>query len=100
MKKNTQARIAAMLGVDQNTISTWFGSNIKHDNASPGRYLGTNRQMPNASTPDYGGGLYKRAAEITGQSEGTLRQYASLSSQFELLARTNNLSYRHHYEAA
>jgi N6-adenosine-specific RNA methylase IME4 len=48
----------------------------------------------------YGDGLYKQAAEITGQSEGTLRQYASLSSQFELLARTNNLSYRHHYEVA
>lgn len=48
----------------------------------------------------YGDGLYKRAAEITGQSEGMLRQYASLSSQFKLLARTNNLSYRHHYEVA
>jgi len=48
----------------------------------------------------HGDGLYKRAAEITGQSEGTLRQYAHLSSQFELLARTNNLSYRHHYEVA
>jgi hypothetical protein len=33
-KKNTQASIAARLGVAQNTVSAWFGSNIKDDNTS------------------------------------------------------------------
>ena len=35
----------------------------------------------------YGDGLYKRAAEITGLTEGTLRNYASISSQLELSYR-------------
>lgn len=48
----------------------------------------------------YGDGLYKRAAEITGQAEQTLRLHASMAGQFELLMRVNNLSYQHHREAA
>jgi hypothetical protein len=48
----------------------------------------------------YGDGLYKRAAEITGFNDGTLRQFASLSEQFQLLCRHNNLSYQHHREVA
>ena len=48
----------------------------------------------------YADGLYKRAAEVTGFNDGTLRQFASLSSQFELLCRHNTLSYQHHREVA
>lgn len=48
----------------------------------------------------YGDGLYKRAAEITGQAEQTLRLHASMASQFELLMRLNTLSYQHHREVA
>ena len=36
MKKNTQAKIAAMLGVDRTTVSKWFGSNRSAaDTSSP-----------------------------------------------------------------
>jgi hypothetical protein len=48
----------------------------------------------------YGDGLYKRAAEITGLVEQTLRHHASMSDQFELLRRRNNLSFYHHCEVA
>ena len=48
----------------------------------------------------YGDGLYKRAAEITGLREQTLRLHASMAGQFELLMRINNLSYQHHREVA
>ena len=48
----------------------------------------------------YGDGLYKRAAEITGMAEQTLRLHASMATQFEMLMRINNLSYQHHREAA
>ena len=44
----------------------------------------------------YGDGLYKRAAEITGLTEGTLRNYASISSQLELSYRYDGLSWKHH----
>jgi len=44
----------------------------------------------------YGDGLYKRAAEITGLAEQTLRLHASMATQFEMLMRINNLSYQHH----
>lgn len=48
----------------------------------------------------YGDGLYKRAAEITGLNDGTLRKFASLSSQFELFRRRHNLTWAHHTEVA
>ena len=48
----------------------------------------------------YGDGLYRRAAEITGLTEGTLMNFASMSRAFQISARAENLSYRHHYEAA
>jgi len=43
-----------------------------------------------------GDGLYKRAAEILGVDEGTLRKQKSLSSKFDLFLRRNNLSWNHH----
>ena len=46
----------------------------------------------------YGDGLYKRAAEITGQTAGTLMSYASMSSAFEFSLRRENLCYGHHKE--
>ena len=58
--------------------------------------FGTNSHMGNASIPDYGGGLYKQAAEITGLAEQTLRLHASMATQFEMLMRINNLSYQNH----
>jgi len=48
----------------------------------------------------YGDGLYKEAERILGVSQAELRQFKSLSERFELLGRTNNLSWRHHYEVA
>jgi len=48
----------------------------------------------------YGDGLYKRAAEITGLAEQTLRLHSSMAGQFELLTRINTLSYQHHREVA
>lgn len=48
----------------------------------------------------YGDGLYKRAAEITGQDETTLRTFASIAGRFELLLRNNKLTYNHHKEVA
>lgn len=48
----------------------------------------------------YGDGLYKRAAEITGLDETTLRKFKSLADHFELCARAHTLSWRHHYELA
>lgn len=48
----------------------------------------------------YGDGLYKRAAEITGLDESTLRNYVWLSTAFELSLRRDKLSHRHHKEAA
>ena len=45
-------------------------------------------------------GLYDRAAKITGLDDGTLRQFASMADNFELLSRDNNLSYTHHKEVA
>ena len=47
----------------------------------------------------YGDGLYKRAAEITGLDESTLRTFASIAGRFELLLRNNKLTYNHHKEA-
>jgi len=46
----------------------------------------------------YGDGLYKRAAEITGLTEGTLMSFASMSTAFELSLRRENLCYGHHKE--
>ena len=40
-----------------------------------------------------GGGLYKRAAEITGISESALQQYKSMADRFELCTRVQNLAY-------
>ena len=48
----------------------------------------------------YGDGLYKRAAEITGLDESTLRNYVWLSTAFDLALRRDKLSHRHHKEAA
>lgn len=48
----------------------------------------------------YGDGLYEEAARILDVSEGDLRNMKSLASRFELSARTDNLSWRHHYEVA
>ncbi len=44
----------------------------------------------------YGDGLYKRAAELTGMENGTLRDFASLSGQFELSVRNDSLGWHHH----
>jgi N6-adenosine-specific RNA methylase IME4 len=46
----------------------------------------------------YGDGLYKQAAEITGQSGDSLRGYASMAGRFELCLRRHNLTYGHHKE--
>ena len=48
----------------------------------------------------YGDGLYKRAAEITGLDESTLRTFASVAGRYELLLRNNKLTYNHHKETA
>jgi hypothetical protein len=48
----------------------------------------------------YGDGVYREAAQILDYDENKLRQYKSLSERFELLLRSNNLSWRHHYEVA
>jgi len=48
----------------------------------------------------YGDGLYKRAAEITGLDEGTLRNFTSISSSFELSLRNDKLRWYHHKEVA
>lgn len=48
----------------------------------------------------YGDGLYKRAAEVTGLSEGTLRDYAWIASGFEMSLRKDKLTYNHHKEVA
>ena len=47
----------------------------------------------------HGDGLYKRAAEITGLDQGTLRSFASLASSFQLSRRRDKLSYGHHKES-
>ena len=46
----------------------------------------------------YGDGLYKRAAEITGLAEDSLRGFASMAGRFELCLRRHNLGYGHHKE--
>ncbi len=48
----------------------------------------------------YGDGLYKRAAEITGLTEGTLRDYLWVAGGFELSLRKDKLTYNHHKEVA
>jgi len=48
----------------------------------------------------YGDGLYKRAAEITGMTEGTLRDFVWMAGAFELSFRKDSLSFRHHKEVA
>jgi len=48
----------------------------------------------------YGDGLYKRAAEITGLSYETLKQYKWLSEEFELCNRLHVLTWKHHREVA
>jgi hypothetical protein len=47
-----------------------------------------------------GDGLYKRAAEITGLTEGTLMNYVSMSNGFQFSRRRENLTFRHHQEVA
>lgn len=49
----------------------------------------------------YGGtGLYEEAQRILELDQNYLRQAKSLAEQFTLLDRSNNLSWRHHYEVA
>lgn len=48
----------------------------------------------------YGDKLYEKASAILGQDENYLRQSKSLSDKFQLLDRSNNLSWRHHYEVS
>ena len=48
----------------------------------------------------YGDGLYKRAAEITGFTEGTLRDFMWMARAYELSSRKDNLSFKHHKEVA
>jgi hypothetical protein len=48
----------------------------------------------------YGDGLYEEAAKILGYDQSKLRQYKSLSERFELLLRSNKLTWNHHYEVA
>ena len=48
----------------------------------------------------YGDGLYEEAERITGIDQGQLRKLKSISDNFELLRRSNNLTWSHHYEIA
>jgi N6-adenosine-specific RNA methylase IME4 len=48
----------------------------------------------------YGDKLYETASRILDSDVNALRQQKSMSEKFELLARANNLSWRHHYEVA
>ena len=48
----------------------------------------------------YGDGLYKKAAEILGIEEQSLRRSAMLANQFELLHRCNNLSWTHYLQVS
>jgi hypothetical protein len=44
--------------------------------------------------------LAAHTAEITGYDANKLRQYKSISERFEMLLRSNKLSWNHHYEVA
>ena len=70
----------------------------------PGRWLvdGVNHfEEEHGGNKKYGGtGLYKRAAELLGVEEQTLRVFKSLSETLPLLIRINNLTFNHHREAA
>jgi hypothetical protein len=48
----------------------------------------------------YGDKLFKKASEILGIEEQTLRIQKSLSEKFELLMRVNNLTWNHHREVS
>jgi len=64
--------------------------------ASQRRRAGLDGALCEASrTPEY-----RRAAEITGLDESTLRTFVSIAGRFELLSRNNKLTYNHHKEAA
>lgn len=47
----------------------------------------------------YGDGLYQKAAELLGMTEGTLRQYKSLADVIQLSIRIDNLTHAHHQVA-
>jgi len=46
----------------------------------------------------YGDGLYKKAGKILEIDESQLRKIKSISERFEMLLRSNNLSWNHHYQ--
>ena len=48
----------------------------------------------------YGDGLYQEAARILGLEVAYLRQLKSLAVKYELLDRSNRLSWKHHKEVA
>ena len=48
----------------------------------------------------YGDGLYREAEKVLGIDKSQLMQMKSISERFEILVRTKNLSWRHHYEVA
>jgi len=48
----------------------------------------------------YGDGLYKKAADITGQSARTLEDYKRMSDAFGITLRNVELTYNHHKEVA
>jgi hypothetical protein len=48
----------------------------------------------------YGGGLYQRASEILGVDQSQLMKIKSIADKFEILLRSKNLSWNHHYEVA
>lgn len=48
----------------------------------------------------HGDGLYAEAERVLGIDKSQLMQLKSISERFEILVRTKNLSWRHHYEVA
>ncbi|GAH36692.1 unnamed protein product [marine sediment metagenome] len=48
----------------------------------------------------YGDGLYERAEKIVNIDKASLGKLKSIAERFELLLRSNNLTWNHHYEVA
>ena len=91
-KTNEQAFSAIKTkGVGQTTILKFLGGNWKR--WAIGDWLADGKRH-------YGDGLYKRAAEITGQSARTLEDYKRMSDAFEITLRNVELTYNHHKEVA
>ena len=71
-------------------IGDWLCDGMNHFEEESGR----SKHHPSGTA------LYKRAAEITGLTEGTLQVYASISHRFKLLTRVKDLTFKHHQEVA